>query len=1203
MGFEPARGRVIGLALLTFCGVSLLGDRCGGDPPPLDPAPGLPQYQEGSVVPVPGGVLNAVGESLLIRRTDLSIDTWLGTFEIGATYNSASAAWRWTFDASYDGQTFVDSTGASYDTTALAPGDAIPGTVWIVRDADTIESKGGLVHEFDARGRLAAVHWRGAGHPQLQHESTELAAGVWRTTAIRQCLEPGTCTDVFTISYDTAQRVDSIVDRAGRSTSFHYDAAGRLEQAQDAFDLAQAPQLPGFRYSYDAAGRLIRVANSEGEGALYTYVGTFLVEACALLWSDPECPAGNPIHSFLYKAVPSGAFETHYTDPLGYKRIFRYDASRRVSGLRQQVGLFPSIFDESAFLWDGFRVSQETDPAGVVLSRTYVNDDVITESRPGGNVLTWEYEPAGENREAPFATPVRRITDSFGVAGSLPPVEERTYDLPGTGRLLSVANGAAETTVFSYGPHGEIETVTLPNGVMETRSQYGDHGHPAQIDTARATATNSYDAVGNLVSGSDASSESSPGLGGIVARSFDADRNVTSVELAPSEEGAPTQFVTILHRSDGQRTEIQRPYGGDTIFLYDDFGRPRERREKASAVPDGVGGFHADWQSTLFEYDALGRTTAVERANGMRTERTYDGAGRVRSVTHCWVNGSGCDVETTAAFTYEEGRLVSLVDSAHGGSAETYGYDAAGRSDHIVHPGGEELDLDYDERNRVISEEFTFAGSPLRALVYDYDGADRQTRIEDGGVAVIVRVYVGGELAEVQYGNGLTRTFEYDHEPEDTLQLRKIHVETSQSQPGDVESTDVVWLSWTPTVWSSSVFDGSTQTDEEYDLGPTSGSGALPGLRLYDELVPSAYTYDELSNDTRERLELPDYDTFIFFENVYNPERNRLLEERRSEYEATPEGSMLIGQEATHSYEYDAAGFMTARDGVPLAWTASGRIAQVGGQTSFSWDARNRLVSRIRDVGGSAVQSDFLFGGRVESILGVPTTIDLGVVRIRLDVAERRYRHHDFRGNVKFVTDDAGAIVVHYEYSGYGVSAIHGSAEDEVRFAGRLQVEDLFLLGSRLYDPLKQRFVSPDPIHQLINQYSYTLGNPIRFWDPSGQDFEDQFGNPGNQDGGDATNPDVVSEFDPTNDLRVLVARVNFYALLGLAAAAQHVVPFTFAIPAFEFPTCAPTGVTGAAPSVTWLLAVLVPVQIALGIVVLRGARRRGRGRQTDERR
>jgi hypothetical protein len=42
-------------------------------------------------------------------------------------------------------------------------------------------------------------------------------------------------------------------------------------------------------------------------------------------------------------------------------------------------------------------------------------------------------------------------------------------------------------------------------------------------------------------------------------------------------------------------------------------------------------------------------------------------------------------------------------------------------------------------------------------------------------------------------------------------------------------------------------------------------------------------------------------------------------------------------------------------------------------------------------------------------------------------------------------------------------------------------------LENRLYDPEVGRFLSPDPVYQLVNQFSYTLGNPIFFWDPHGR--------------------------------------------------------------------------------------------------------------------
>jgi hypothetical protein len=42
------------------------------------------------------------------------------------------------------------------------------------------------------------------------------------------------------------------------------------------------------------------------------------------------------------------------------------------------------------------------------------------------------------------------------------------------------------------------------------------------------------------------------------------------------------------------------------------------------------------------------------------------------------------------------------------------------------------------------------------------------------------------------------------------------------------------------------------------------------------------------------------------------------------------------------------------------------------------------------------------------------------------------------------------------------------------------------LLGARVQDAVSGRFLSPDPVFGELNQFAYTLGNPVQFWDPDG---------------------------------------------------------------------------------------------------------------------
>jgi RHS repeat-associated protein len=205
----------------------------------------------------------------------------------------------------------------------------------------------------------------------------------------------------------------------------------------------------------------------------------------------------------------------------------------------------------------------------------------------------------------------------------------------------------------------------------------------------------------------------------------------------------------------------------------------------------------------------------------------------------------------------------------------------------------------------------------------------------------------------------------------------------------------------------------------------------------------------------------------------YNPEGNRLLA-------ATVEGTPV-------AYTYDAAGFAISRNGLAIEWTAAGRMA-VHGSYEAEWDMQGRPL-RVSDtsVRPAAVRDWSRWGGRIEvDGDGLLVALDLGEVVLDFGGA-RRYRHFDFRGNVSFVSDESGTIVTLYEYSPYGVSAVLGDDSDTTRFVGRSVIGPFMLLGARMYDPLVGRFISPDPVFNLLNPYTYTLGNPIWFSDPTGR--------------------------------------------------------------------------------------------------------------------
>jgi YD repeat-containing protein len=218
-------------------------------------------------------------------------------------------------------------------------------------------------------------------------------------------------------------------------------------------------------------------------------------------------------------------------------------------------------------------------------------------------------------------------------------------------------------------------------------------------------------------------------------------------------------------------------------------------------------------------------------------------------------------------------------------------------------------------------------------------------------------------------------------------------------------------------------------------------------------------------------------------EATYNTEHNRLL---------TSTGGGALS--SRWSYAYDAAGFEVARASstttTTFDWNARGQIARIATQgkldAAFVYDA----LGRRREATANGRTRRWRFGGMVEaSASDVPVAIDLGEARFQLD-GRHHFRHTDLRGNTKLRSDAAGKLESHASFSAYGPKLLLGEVDDDFLFAGGTRViaggSTFLLLGDRLLDPLTARVLAPDRVFSPVNAFTYTLGNPVDFWDSSG---------------------------------------------------------------------------------------------------------------------
>jgi len=107
------------------------------------------------------------------------------------------------------------------------------------------------------------------------------------------------------------------------------------------------------------------------------------------------------------------------------------------------------------------------------------------------------------------------------------------------------------------------------------------------------------------------------------------------------------------------------------------------------------------------------------------------------------------------------------------------------------------------------------------------------------------------------------------------------------------------------------------------------------------------------------------------------------------------------------------------------------------------------------------------------------------------------YFHADHLGSASLTTDASGAKYGELRYKPYGETRyVWGVTPTDRRFTGQRSEEaslgSLYDYGARFMSPVLGRFLSADTMvpspgnPQSLNRYSYVLGNPLKFVDPTG---------------------------------------------------------------------------------------------------------------------
>jgi RHS repeat-associated protein len=692
-----------------------------------------------------------------------------------------------------------------------------------------------------------------------------------------------------------------------------------------------------------------------------------------------------------------------------------------------------------------------------ILSATYDPDARTSRlARPdsGGTFrdTTYVYDRAGD---------LKSVTDPLGHTTS--------YQRDSQLRLMSItpAGVGALPYQFGYYPNSlELQTATNGAGEVTRRGAKTTTGDTRYFldplnETRRATGTQTYDAtILNL----------DPATGNVLSATnnrYAASANLENDPFPAPQSWSLSRTVSFQYTTGGLLSRVTNPASHYTAFGYD------VPKGYLTSIDAPAGSGEGSRRVTTISRNGDGTVNYLIDPKNQRTEFTYDGLGRLKSIRYGVINGTPA---FTVTYTLDpNGNLTGMTDQA---GSTTWGY---------------------DENNRVTSESRTQNGVTKNAA-YTY--------------------FANGTLKNITTFASQTVTFGYDI----ALQL------TSQTDPKDANRTITfgyddrsrrTTITYPSGVKHTQTYDKGDRVKEIllekangtdlqkfiYDYGFDANGNRLSTYRFghvikLTELDGSqtTFTYDDLARLSGTVRTGTGALTQSF---VYDSRNNR---------------TSFTSGGSTTTATYDAANQMVTSGGQALTYDRNGNLTGYGVQT-FSYDASNRWTSGSWQ--GTAVSSTYDGLGRMVSRTAAGVRTDLwydqtglvledsatdttllrdpsGLLLSTHTTAVNNYGR-DRLGSITALAATDQTLTNTYRYDAYGSATLAtGTAPNNFRFTGayRHASTGLHLLGQRHYHPSHGRFTQQDPLPSSVvslNRYVYARCNPANYTDPTGLLTQDEF--------------------------------------------------------------------------------------------------------------
>jgi len=848
------------------------------------------------------------------------------------------------------------------------------------------------------------------------------------------------------------------IDIYGNSTTYDYDDFSRVTKVSypEVMDENGSIRRPEEHKAYDVLNHPVRRIDAKGN---YTHFSNTI--------------RGKPHLTTFADGSQEGTVYNYdgtvKTTTAKNKTVTKYTLDGAKRPIRKEI-YSPSgeLLNATSCTYNAFRITSETDAAGIVKKYVYNGAGQLIETTKGSCRNTYSYDSMGRLVKTIEHNGENDCTAKIQAYDLLDRViEEYTEDADGN--ILTKAE-------YVYDEMGNrIQTITYnENGANVTRTKYNSRKQPVSITDAEGNVTTiAYkydyrDEHGTFVP----YSEMTDPMGNVICTIGDS-HGRTSALLHKNHFGQITQKRKFYYDFNGNKCRqvetVFTPGAPDrqvvTSWSYDSMNR-------MTSLIEAVG--TPEQKQTTIAYNSYGQKDTLIKPDGVQIKHEYDLLGRLKAFY---------STDGTVRYTYE--------------------YDANSNLIRVFdHVKGMETRREYDKNDRLKKE--TLANG--LAIDYAYDSVGRPLVITLPDGSGMEYVYRANQLKEVhRLSQEKQRLCSHSY-----LAFDLEGKQTLAQLVGNAGQAKYVYDVMGRT--KSLLYNLWSETITSYDK-----AGNLLTREVSDSIgkQPCEYSYDDLYQVVSEKSSvLHSYTCDSLYNRVAKDDVGHTLN-----------GLNQLLNDGRIKYSYDANGNLTKKcnaEGLSetvYKYDALDRLVKVkkSGQQQlcYTYDAQNRRLSKSCATWDEGTQSwrsgktvRYLYVGQNEigacdgegktielRLLGLSKGAEIGGA-VAVELCGRMYAPlHDHNGNVSALVDsETGGVVETYRYTAFGEEEIYdglgerlsGSANPWRFSSKRVDEETSFVyFGRRYYEPCTGRWVTPDPIGYEggPNLYAYVMNSPLTHFD------------------------------------------------------------------------------------------------------------------------